>query len=297
MHIRYRGLFALLSALATLAACARPAAVVVPTATPALCNIRVEGRWIEDSSGKPLILYGANLPTLSEMDASSYPASNRLHDLAAAGASIVRLQVDFSEVGPTFVPAKVLPFVQQANQLGLLVVLGWSTVISGSINDYVDDAEDWVRQEVTYLSNNPGVWFDLYGGMQAVSPTRQRNIAQRLVDVARGYRADNVIVVNDPAWLLESDPAINQPLQEDNIVYGLDGRAGAKVSLMQVGAGNGFDINKYPFIVTRWDDNANDRARLNSYKIGALVSSAPNPIPAALSGFWKATPADLSACH
>ena len=264
----------------------------MPTAAPVVCDIQVRGRWIVGSADKPLILNGANLPTLTEMEASSYPAAKRLQDLAAAGATMVRLQVDFQEVSPTFVPAKVVPFVQQANQQGMLVVLGWSTVISGSVNDVVDDAEDWVRQEFTYLSNNPGVWFDLYAGTQDVSPTRQRNIAQRLVDVARGYRANNVIVVNDPAWLLEADPAINQALPGNNIVYGLN-----EAGLQQAGPGKGYDTSRYPFLVTRWDGTSADVPSLHALQIGALANAVPNPVPSSLAEYWKADRADLSACR
>jgi hypothetical protein len=299
MYIRYQGVFVISVVMILLSACARPAGGVVPTATSAACDIGVNGRWIVDGSGEPLILYGANLPSLTEMEASTYPAADRLHDLAAAGATLVRLRVDFREVSPTFVPAKVVPFVQQANQLGMLVILGWSTVISGSVDDAVDDAEDWVRQEFTYLSNNPGVWFDLYAGVAAqdVSPTRQRNITQRLVDVARGYRANNVIVVNDPAWLLDQDPAINRPLSDSRIVYGLDGRAGATAGLQQAGTAGGYDVTKYPFIVTRWDGDQADLASLHSLQVGALVNTVASPIPAALSDFWKANHVDLETCH
>jgi hypothetical protein len=297
MLIRYRGLFLLSVVIVMLSACARPAGVVVPTAAPVLCDIHVDGHWIVNATGAPLILNGANLPSLTEMDAGSYSTNNRLHDLAAAGATLVRLRVDFRELSPTFIPARVVPFVQQANQLGMVVMLGWSTVISGSVDDAVDDSEDWVRQELTYLSNNPGVWFDLYDGMQDVSPTRQRNIAQRLVDVARGYRANNIIVVNDPAWLLESDPAINQPLSGANIVYGLDGRAGAKMGLKQAGAQNGFAGNKFPFLVTRWDGAPGDMASLRALQMGALVNTVSNPVPESLKDFWKANRADLGTCH
>ena len=297
MYMRYRGLFLLSVVMMVLSACARPAGVAVPTAAPVVCDIHVKGRWIVGSADEPLTLNGANLPTLTEMEAGSYPAESRLHDLAAAGATMVRLRVDFREVSPTFVPAKVAPFVQQANQLGMVVLLGWSTVISGSVDDLVDDAEDWVRQEFTYLSNNPGVWFDLYDGMQDVSPTRQRNIAQRLVDVARGYRANNIIVVNDPVWLLETDPAINKSLPGGNIVYGLDGRTGAKVGLKQAGAGNGYDVTKYPFIVTRWDGDTADLASLGALKVGALAGSVANPVPSALADYWKANRADLATCR
>lgn len=284
-----RGLFLLLVVMVVLSACARPAGVAVPTAAPVVCDIHVKGRWIVGSADEPLTLYGANLPTLSEMEASAYPVDTRLHDLAAAGATMVRLRVDFREVSPTFVPAKVAPFVQQANQLGMVVLLGWSTVISGSVNDYVDDAEDWVRQEFTYLSNNPGVWFDLYDGMQDVSPTRQRNIAQRLVDVARGYRANNIIVVNDPVWLLEADPAINQPLPASNIVYGVGSSGVAQL-------GDGYDTSNLPFIVTRWDGDTAGLASLHALQVGALARSVANPIPTSLADFWKANRVDLRAC-
>ena len=309
MRFGFRLWCALLGALVLLTACDRPAAIVVPTAPPALCSISVSGRWVNGPSGKPVVLYGASLPTLSEMEKSTYPAVDRLRDLSKAGASIVRLPVDFHEETPTFVPEKVVPFVQQANQLGMIVDLGWTTVLSGTgsyemdpLNDTVDDAEDWLRQEITYLSNNPGVWFELYDGMQGVSPTRQRNIATRLIDVARGFRANNVIVVNDPVWLLSADPAVNKPLTEPNIVYGVDARANAQPGLNQAGlnqavTSSGFDVSRYPFIATHWAGTPGDLARFDELKIGALAPNTANPIPATLSTFWKAHPVELGACH
>ena len=74
-------LFAVLALVAILlAACARPANEVLPTVTPILCDVRVDGRWVVGPAGKPLILYGASLPTLTKMEKSNYPVADRLHD-------------------------------------------------------------------------------------------------------------------------------------------------------------------------------------------------------------------------
>jgi hypothetical protein len=160
----------------------------------------------------------------------------------------------------------------------------------------VDDVENWLRQEILYLSNNPGVWFDLYNGTSNVSSLRQRNIAQRLVDVARGYKANNIIVVNDPAWLLSPNPSINKPLNGNNIVYGLDEQGIITPMLKTGGAVAGYDIERFPFIVTRWANNT-DMARLQALNIGTIAVNNQGPVPADLSRFWQAHQANWAACH
>jgi hypothetical protein len=226
------------------------------------------------------------------------PAETRLRTLAAAGAQMVRLAVNVNEVTPTFVPARVVPFVQQANALGMIVVLGWDATLGAPINNRVDDAEDWVREAVTYLGDNPGVWFDLYNGVdaqsaQSVSPLRQRNIAQRLVDVARGFRAHNVIVLNDPLWLLSSDAATREALSGDNLVYGLDARAAVRV-----GQAGGYDLAAAgaPFLVTRAESDVNELQRLHELGVGTVVSDTAAP-SAQVQAFWKAHAVDWSICR
>ena len=271
------------------------------TQAVAFCGLRVDGRWISMPSGQPVVLHGANLPTLTAMEASTYQPDARLRDLAVAGARIVHLPVNENELSPTFVPAKVAPFAEQANQLGMVVVLSWNAEITQPINTTVDDADDWVRLVIMYLSNRPGVWFEPYQRMSNVSPARQRNIVQRLIDVARGYRANNIFVINDPVWLLDPDPAVNQPLSGVNIVYAIDAPA-----LTSTDGDKGYPVEQFPFLVTRWAGSADTPAfskalaDVKSLSLGTLASldeqQAPG-IPAALSEFWQANAVDWSTCR
>jgi hypothetical protein len=303
----------LLVVVATCTACTRaapsaatPVADANATATAqavAFCDLRVDGNSVTTPSGQPVVLHGADVPSISAMEASSYTADARLRDLAAAGARIVRLPIEERELSPTFVPAKVAPFTEQANRLGMVVVLSWSGVISDPVNNTVDDADDWIRLVIQYLGSRPGVGFELYEGTSGISPLRQRNIAQRLVDAARGNRANNIIVVNNPAWLLESDPAVNQPLAGGNIVYGLDARAGLP-PLKTSASSSGYPVEQYPFIVTRWGGDADavskqltDVKALNLGTIASLGEPQTLNIPAPLSEFWKANAFDWTACH
>jgi hypothetical protein len=261
------------------AACTAPPRTVenLQTATAqsiSYCDLHVDGRWIKDPSGKIVVLHGANLPTITAMEASDYKPEARLRDLAAAGARAVRIPVDFNEQTPTFVPGKLSPLVLLANSYGMLVIVGWNVVMAPPIDDTFDDTESWLRQQIVYLSNNPGVWIELYHGTQDVTPERQRNIAQRLIDVLRGYKTNNTVLVNAPAWLLEQDPAVNKPLTGGNIVYGLD--------VMGEGAARwqSYDTGALPFIVTQWGpqsggagkDEAAFAAGVSRLRIGSLAS-------------------------
>ncbi|MCL4506830.1 MAG: glycoside hydrolase family 5 protein [Chloroflexi bacterium] len=271
------------------------------TAQPAgwQCPLSVMGNDIITPNGRNIVLHGANVPTLTDMEQSGYTWDDRLRDLSYAGAQVVRLPVKFSELTPTFVPAKVAPFVQTANNLGMIVILVWDATITDPIDDMVDDAEDWLRMEIDYLNNNDGVWFDLYSGMKDVTPTRQRNIAQRLLDVARGFRSHNIIVVTDAVWLTSTDPAINKNLIGGNVVYGLDYSAdiSATLSVNKIG-------QRMPFIITNWGDPSRplsvDLDALKKLDIGNISAKTlidtPH-LPVYLADYWKAKQVNWAICH
>ena len=304
-----------LALLIVLSACGRNAAKAPPTAVTSAtqtagptstpqptgwqCDLRVEGKNIDTPNGKRVVLHGANLPTLTVMENSGYKWDARLSDLAGGNARVVRLAINVKELTPTFVPAKVVPFVRLANDLGMIVILSWAATITDPVDDMVDDAEDWVRLEVDYLNNNGGVWFDLYNGMKDVSPARQKSIAQRLVDVARGFRSNNIILVNNPAWLFEADAAINQPLSGGNIVYGLNAGVVNTTTLSVNHVGD-----RSPFMVTRWGNVSSplsvDVDLLKKIGIGTLVTSelvdTPN-VPVYLADWWRASLVNWSTCR
>lgn len=256
------------------------------------CRLRVDGPAIRDEAGRRVVLHGANLPTLTEMNASDYKPDARLRDLAAAGATIARLRVADSEITPTFIPGPVTDFVRQANRLGLLVILAWGDTIQTPLNKRVNDAESWLRLMVDYLKNNPGVWFDPADAIRDASPQRQRAIAQRFIDVARGYNANNIIVINQPDWLTDPDPDIRQLLSGDNIVYGIG------IETM-----NGYPLDAAPFVFTRWQ---NSRVAVDDLGIGVIAaaydpdSTSPSN-GAALRRYWQQQtaryPLDLRDCR
>lgn len=242
------------------------------------CRLRVDGPAIRDEAGRRVVPHGANLPTLTEMNAGNYKPDARLRDLAAAGATIVRLRVADSEITPTFIPGPVTEFVRQANRLGLLVILARGDTIQTPLNKQVSDAESWLRLMIDYLKNSPGVWFDPADAIRDASPQRQRAIAQRFIDVARGYNANNIIVINQPDWLTDPDPAIRQLLSGDNIVYGID------IETM-----NRYPLDAAPFVFTRWQ---NSRVAVDDLGIGVIAAaydpdSASPSNGAALRRYWQ----------
>ena len=105
--------------------------------------------------------------------------------------------------------------------------------------------------------------------------------------VARGFRANNIIVINNPAWMLSPDGAI-PPLTGDNIVYGLSALSGADT----------YPIEQYPFMLTRWQVDASNlstqTAEVQQLNLGTI---ATDTMANELSEFWKANSTDLAACR
>jgi len=257
-----------------------------------VCRLRVDGATIRDEAGRRVVLHGANLPTLTEMEASPYKPADRLRDLADAGAKIVRLRVADSEITPTFIPGPVTDFVRQANRLGLVVILAWGDTIQAPLNPHVNDAESWLRLMIDYLKNNPGVWFDPADAIRDASSQRQRAIAQRFVDVARGYNASNIILINQPDWLTDPDPNTRQLLSGGNVIYGID------IETM-----NRYPLDAAPFMFTRWD---NSRVATDELGIGVIAAQydpdSTNPSNGAtLRRYWQRQaaryPFDLRDCR
>lgn len=288
-----------LLAQATLSACAPPRSGQSQSTTPEMtgeaarfCRLRVDGPAIRDEAGRRVVLHGANLPTLTEMNAGDYKPDARLRDLAAAGARVARLRVADSEITPTFIPGPVTEFVRQANRLGLLVILARGDAIQTPPDQRVNDAERWLRLMIDHLKNDPGVWFDPADAIRDASPRRQRAIAQRLIDVARGYNAGNIIVINQPDWLADPDPDTRQLLSGDNIVYGID------IETM-----NRYPLDAAPFLFTRWQGS---RVAVDDLGIGVIAAaydpgSASPSNGAVLRRYWQRQaaryPLDLRDCR
>lgn len=224
---------------------------------PQYCSLRVAERWIVDSSGDTVILHGASLPTLTEMAHSDRNGAQRLRELAAAGARVVWLPVDQREITPTFVPAMVSPFIDQANALGMLVILAYRNDLGETVRKQGEAAEDWLRLMLTYLRNAPGVWFEPLA--RPIATPKWRAMNQRMVDVARGLGAENIIVVNQPDWLRD---APREFLSGSNIAYA-------------VPSPDGWPLDAAPFILTNVDSAAIEATQVA--QVWSIASDAARP--------------------
>lgn len=204
---------------ALLAACGRPSGTPITPEPSPICAMRADGPALTGPAGEAIVLHGGSLPSLGDLQAAGRPVEEALRALADHGATVVRLLVREAEVGPTFVPGRIVPFVEAAQKLGMTVVLAWDNNVAEQPKNQTENAEDWVRIVLTYLRNRPGVWLDPYANEVKTDPVRKRIGAQRIVDVVRGLGADNVVLITDAGWLAEADPELGKPLSGGNVVY------------------------------------------------------------------------------
>ena len=207
-----------------LAACAQPnpsaeRRATPAAATPSFCQLRVEGNQIVDEKNRPVVLHGANLPTIAEMNASAQKPEQRLKQLAEAGAKLVRLPVDESELLPAFVPGTLVPVIESANRLGMVVVVRLRNNPENGINEQADETEAFMRQIMVYpVSMSSGVWLEPFD--KPVASVKERSTLQSLVDVVRGYRRELMVLISNTGWMIDGS---GTPLiTGGNIVYGAD---------------------------------------------------------------------------
>ena len=246
--IRVSKCTAIISAFGLLAACAQPAPVIERGATPAattratgtvpFCQLRVEGNQILDSRNRPVVLHGANLPTIAEMNASAQKPEQRLTQLAEAGAKIVRLPVDEDELLPAFVPATLIPVIETANRLGMVVVVRLRNKPNEELNTQADEAEAFMRQLMVYpISMTSGLWLEPFD--KPLNDPKERNTVQSMVDIVRAYRRELIVLVSNSGWMLEGS---GTPLiTGGDIVYGAD------VENMNL-----YPLKQAPFVFPDW---------------------------------------------
>lgn len=270
-----------LVAVALLAACARPPA---PAPANGFCRLSVSGSQVVLASGQPVALLGASLPSLTEMTRAGEAPIARIQALAGAGARIVSLAIDDDEVTPLYFPDKLAPVLQAAHDTGIIVVLSYRIRLKAAdrtaSNNEVEKAEDFLKLALGYVKGAPAVWFDPILEITDFTAIRRRNIAQRMVDIVRGYRADNIVLIRQPAWFRESDPSLSAPLQGGNIVYVLGPAESAA----------GLPSGQVPFlqITTLPPDSS------VTLSLSAPGSATTDP---AWARAWKnASPPDLRAC-
>ena len=270
---------------ALLAACARPPAPAPAPGSPnGFCRLTVTGSQVVLASGKPVTLLGASLPTLAEMARAGEKPIPRIQALASAGARLVSLAIDDDEVTPLFFPDKLAPVLQAANEAGIIVILSYRIRLKAAdrtaSNNEVEKAEDFLKLALGYVRSAPAVWFDPILEITDFTAIRRRNIAQRMVDVIRGYRADNIILIRQADWFRESDPVLAAPLQGGNVIYALGpGETAA-----------GLPLTQHPFL--RISSSPPER----NTPLGLSAPGSLTMDPAWARAWQDANPPDLRGC-
>lgn len=201
-----------------LSACASSAPAAGPAARA--CRI-VQEQGLVDARGARVVLRGPDLPSMLGMERAGQSTEQVLMEAAAAGAGIVRVAVVEAEFTPTYVPLKLLPLAQKADELGLTLILSWRNDPRVKLNKQVDDAEDFVRLVVPALRAFPNVWLDPFHDALDAPEGRRRAVAMRMVDIVRGLGDARIIVVHHADWLNSSDAAVSAPIADANVLYGV----------------------------------------------------------------------------
>ncbi len=181
--------------------------------------LRVEGNALKNVRGESAVLHGVSLPSLAELTAAGQDPIQVLEAHASNGASVARFAVDDAELVPVYVPLKLLPLVERAEALNVVLVLAFRNVPTDKLDKQIDQAEDFLRLAVPALRRHPSVWLEPLDQRVEAPEGRRRTIAERLVDVVRGQGDNRVVLIGDASWLSSPDPAINAPFRQRNIVY------------------------------------------------------------------------------
>lgn len=218
-----------------------PATPIVSGASARFCGLKVVGNQIQTELGDGVVLHGANLPTLSEIEASAYPIHQRLQDLADGGAKIVRVLVEPTELLPDFVPGKLLPVLERVNALGLVAIVGMRNNPEATLNKQVDAAEHFFRLVLSYPSGNAaGVWLEPFP--HPIKHFKAHSVSQRMVDVVRGLQNDKIVFISNTNWFYEGEN--RTLLTGGNVVYGIDAADSERLGQ--------FPLDQAPFLYANW---------------------------------------------
>jgi hypothetical protein len=229
------GVYCVALAAMLLAGCSAPSSAPVQgelLRPPPFCDLSVDGAAIRRADGTAVRPIGVNLPSIKTMLATGISPEQRLRQVAQAGGTVVRLPFTDEEVTPQYVPGQVLPFVAEANKLGVIVILSWRNDTEERLNKQGKHAEDFVRLVVPYLRGYKGVWLDPLYALPEAPPGKQRAVAERMLNVVRGMGDNRIVIIGNPVWLLTGDATINRPFDQGNVLYGVTDTVGLNANTL-----------------------------------------------------------------
>ncbi len=226
--------------------------------------LRVDGRYIKDPSGKPVILRGVNV---ADPKSLMYFRRERPYDCLKIieiavkewGANVVRLPVHpegiddvagFEGNVEKYLREFIVPAVDKAAELGAYAIIDLHLV-----QDYgakKDDAlvRGFWKIAASYYRGFPSVMFELYN--EPINPDNWhtwRKCCQPWVDMIRGIAPDNLILVGGPRWCQNMAAAAGDPVEGKNVVYAAHCYPS---HLADFGKNWGPLIEKYPVMFTEW---------------------------------------------
>ena len=183
--------------------------------------LMAEGKSILDAHRNPVQLRGPTVASLNDMERAGVNIQTKIASLATAGARVLRLPVREGDMSPGFANQKLVPFVQAANAQGIYVIIALEFGLSAYDDTRFDAIENSLREQIPYFGSSPGVMFEPIREIKTMTPLRRKNVAQRMIDGLRGYRARNIYIATEPVYLSDLDASISVPLTGGNIVYGV----------------------------------------------------------------------------
>lgn len=205
-----------------------PSVVQTVRARPSTAGaLRVDGSQLVDKDGSPVVLFGVSTHGLAWFP--QYVNADLFQELSGWGANVMRLALYTGEYGGwctggdrTALRTLVLDGVEHATAADQYVIVDWHILSDNDPWQHIDDAKAFFSDISSALGDRDNVIYEVCNEPNGATTWEGvRSYAKEVIPLIRANDPDAIIIVGTPEWSQRVDAAVQDPLDEENVMYAL----------------------------------------------------------------------------
>lgn len=190
-------------------------------------KLHVDGTQLVGENGEPVTLFGISTHGLAWFP--QYVNADLFGELSGWGANVMRLALYTDEYGGYCSGGDqaqlwnlVLDGVRFATDADMYVIVDWHILSDNNPWDHVDEAKKFLSAISAELSDHDNVLYEICNEPNGSTSWEDvRSYASEVIPLIRENDPDAVIIVGTPEWSQRVDQAVENPLNEQNVMYAL----------------------------------------------------------------------------
>ena len=229
-------------------------------------GLRVENGRLLDESGEKLQLRGMSTHGIGWYP--NYINAGAMKSVREAGGNVMRVAM-YTEADSGYLSEPesnmnmVLQAIENARAMDMYIIVDWHILDDGDPNKYLDKAITFFDAVASRYPGDPAILYEVCNEPNGVSWEDIKKYGYAICPVIRQYSPQAVIILGTPEFSYDISSPLNEPFEQENILYSYHFYAGMHKSFS--GLENAVREG-LPVIVSEWgiDKDTNGEPQLET---------------------------------